>query len=60
LSTSIAGFLRSNWMGLLFLAAIVLVYVVFHSSGTPLESTVDFDATVNAGQPVIVEFFSNT
>ena len=56
----ILGLLRENALFLLVLLAIVVGFVVLRTKGTQLASTAEFDTLINADQPVVVEFFSNT
>ncbi|MBN1955893.1 MAG: hypothetical protein JW900_12710 [Anaerolineae bacterium] len=53
-------FLRDNWLFLLIVGGMVLVWLLLRTPGSQLESTASFDQQVGAGQPVVVEFYSNT
>ncbi|MFZ5917296.1 MAG: hypothetical protein ACOYZ7_10205 [Chloroflexota bacterium] len=56
----ILNFVRSNALLLILLLVLLAVFIVFRSKSTQLASLAEFDALTAAGQPVVVEFFSNT
>ena len=56
----ILGFVRDNALFLLVLLTLVAGFVLLRTKGTSLQSVDEFDALVNAGQPTVVEFYSNT
>lgn len=53
-------FLRSNWLSLAVVAALFLGWFFLRTPATALGSTEEFDRRIRSGQPVVVEFFSNT
>jgi HAMP domain-containing protein len=55
----IVRFLRDNWVSLLIVIGLPLAWFALRSTGTPLGSAADFQRQVQAGQPTIVDFFSN-
>ena len=55
----IVRFLRENWVSLLILVGLPLAWFALRSTGTPLASAADFQRQVQAGQPTVVDFFSN-
>jgi len=56
----ITSFLRENGLFLLVLLALVVGFLVLRTKATTLGSLDEFDALIQADQPVIVEFYSNT
>ena len=52
-------FLRENWVSLLIVIGLPLAWFSLRSTGTPLASAADFRSQVQAGQPTVVDFFSN-
>ena len=52
--------LRENALFLGFLAALVIGFLALRTRGSKLASMDEFDALIAGGQPVVVEFFSNT
>ena len=50
-------FLQANWLTLLFLAAVVAMFVLLRNRATRISA---LEEIVGNGQPVIVEIFSNT
>jgi len=53
-------FLRENWMIILVIMLMVVGYVFLRTPGDDLPSTAAFDALSTDGQPMLIEFFSNT
>ena len=55
-----AGVLRRWWLVLLILGAMAVAYLVLRTPASPVTSVAEVDAILQGGQPVLVEFFSNT
>jgi hypothetical protein len=55
----IIRFLRENWVSLLIVIGLPLAWFALRSTGTPVASVADFQSQVQAGQPTVVDFFSN-
>jgi len=53
-------YVEQNWFFLLLIVAVVAAWLFLGQRGTPLSSLDDFDRKIQSGQPVVVEFFSNT
>lgn len=53
-------FLKENWLFLLILATMLGGFLYLRTPGDRLASIAAFDAQVSAGQPTLVEFYSNT
>lgn len=53
-------FLRGNWLLLLFLGAMVIAYLALRTPASAVASAAEVDEILLGGQPVLVEFFSNT
>ena len=58
--TKVMSLLRENALFLGFLAVLVAGFLVFRTKGTQFASLDEFDALITSGQPVVVEFYSNT
>ncbi len=56
----IARFIQAQWMILLFITAIAAVWLFLHTESSGAASLEEFERKTHAGQPVVVEFFSNT
>jgi hypothetical protein len=52
--------LRENALFLGFLAVLIVGFLVLRTRGSSLASLKEFDALIAGGQPVVVEFYSNT
>jgi hypothetical protein len=52
--------LRENALFLGFLTVLVVGFLVLRTRGSRLGSLEEFDALIAGGQPVVVEFYSNT
>ncbi len=53
-------FLRENWLFLLILGGMITAWLALRTQGTSLPSTEAFDRQIASGEPVVVEFYSNT
>jgi hypothetical protein len=56
----IISLLRQNALFLLVLLGLVGAFLLLRTRGAQLESVDEFDALLATGQPVVVEFYSNT
>ncbi len=56
----VLAFLRENGAFLAVLVGIVAAFVLLRTKATNLDSVDEFDRLLGAGQPVVVEFYSNT
>jgi hypothetical protein len=54
------GLLRENALFVVVLLLIVSAFVFLRTKGANLESADELNALLGTGQPVVVEFFSNT
>jgi hypothetical protein len=54
------NFLRENGLFVGFLAVLVIGFFVLRTRGAKLDSVDEFDALIGQGEPVVVEFYSNT
>jgi hypothetical protein len=54
------GLLRENVLFVVVLLLIVSAFVFLRTKGANLESADELNALLGTGQPVVVEFFSNT
>ena len=60
MSEQVLAFLRENGVFLAVLVGIVAAFVLLRTKATDLDSVDEFDGLLGAGQPVVVEFYSNT
>jgi hypothetical protein len=60
MSEQVLTFLRENGAFLAVLLGIVAAFVLLRTKATDLDSVDEFDGLLGAGQPVVVEFYSNT
>ena len=60
MSEQITTFIRENALFLVVLLGLVGAFILFRTKGTELESVDELGAMLANGQPVVVEFFSNT
>ncbi len=51
--------LKENWLFLLIIAGLAVGWLLLRTRGTSI-SVDGFDQQINSGQPVVVEFYSNT
>jgi hypothetical protein len=54
------AFLRENALFLGFLAVLVAGFLVLRTRGAKLGSVEEFEAMIGQGEPVVLEFYSNT
>ena len=52
--------LRENWLTILVLVLVIGGYVFLRTPGDDLASTEAFDTQATNGEPLVVEFYSNT
>lgn len=55
-----AGFVQREWITLVLIAAVAAAWLLLRTRSTGAESLEEFDRKIGAGQPVVVEMFSNT
>jgi hypothetical protein len=60
MNEQITAFVRENALFLVVLLGLVGAFILFRTKGTELESIDELDVMLANGQPVVVEFFSNT
>ena len=60
MNVQIMAFLRENALFMIVLVSIIAAFVLLRTKGTSMSSLDEFDALINADQPVVVEFYSNT
>ncbi len=54
------NFLRENGLFLGFLVVLIAGFFILRTRGAKLSSVDEFDALIGQGEPVVVEFYSNT
>jgi hypothetical protein len=52
--------LRGNWLFLLVVAGIVAAFLALRTPASAVGSVAEVEATLQRGQPTLVEFYSNT
>ena len=58
--TAVFDWLRLNWMLITVILVIVAAFVFLRSSPTEgIDSVNALDATLTAGQPIVLDFYSN-
>ena len=60
MNEQIIGFVRENVLIITVLLGVVGAFVLLRTRGTELESVDALDDLLANGQPVVVEFYSNT
>jgi len=60
MNEQIMTFLRENGLFVALLLGMVAAFVLLRTKGTQLASVNELDALLAKGQPIVVEFFSNT
>jgi uncharacterized membrane protein len=61
-AASLVSFLRSNWLLLIVLAALIAVvgvHLVWYIRPSDVKSMDDLNARLTRGQPTVIEFYSN-
>jgi hypothetical protein len=56
----VTSVLQENGLFIAVLLLIISAFVFLRTKGTDLESTDELDTLIGNGQPVVLEFFSNT
>ncbi|MGC9359778.1 MAG: hypothetical protein ACP5G7_05290 [Anaerolineae bacterium] len=52
--------LAENWISLIVLGALGLAFLLFRTSPSDLASLDELQGLIGAGQPVVIEVYSNT
>jgi hypothetical protein len=60
MNEQVMTFVRENGLFLAVLLGLVAAFVLLRTRGTQLASVSELDGLLSKGQPVVVEFFSNT
>lgn len=60
MNAKVVNLLRENALFLGFLAVLVVGFLVLRTRGSKFASLDEFDALIGDGQPVVIEFYSNT
>ena len=55
----VAAWVKANWLLLIFLALIASAFMFLRSKPSNVASLNDLDGLLSAGQPTVVEFYSN-
>jgi hypothetical protein len=60
ISQTVQGIIRAHLGTLIFVVGLVAIWLLLHTTGTALASAEEFERRIQAGQPVVVEVFTNT
>ena len=60
MNAKVLGLLRENALFLTVLVVLVGGFLLLRTRGSKLGSVDEFEALISDGQPVVVEFYSNT
>ena len=60
MNEQIMAFFRENGLFVAVLLGLIAAFIFLRTKGTPLASVSELDGLLSKGQPVIVEFYSNT
>jgi hypothetical protein len=60
LGAKILTILRENWLFLLVVGGIIIAFLAFRTPASAVGSIAEVDNLLQAGQPTLVEFYSNT
>lgn len=60
MEAQIVSFLRQNAVAIVVIVAVAAVFLLLRTRGSGVDSMDEFTATISGGEPVVVEFFSNT
>ncbi len=52
--------LRENWLFVLIIGGLIVAFLVLRTPGSAVGSVAEVDAMLVNGQPMLVEFYSNT
>jgi len=55
----IAAWAKANWLLLIFLVMIATAFIFLRSKPSNVASLGELDGLLSAGQPTVVEFYSN-
>ena len=55
----VAAWVKANWLLLIFLALIASAFIFLRSKPSNVASLNELDGLLSAGQPTVVEFYSN-
>jgi hypothetical protein len=55
----VAAWVKANWLLLIFLALIAGTFIFLRSKPSNVASLNELDGLLSAGQPSVVEFYSN-
>jgi hypothetical protein len=52
--------LRANWLLLLIMGGVLAGFLALRTAGSAVASVDEVDALLKGGEPILVEFYSNT
>ena len=56
----LSGFIHENWLLVAFLSLVTVGFLTLRTPATPIESEQELQDMLSSGQPVLLEFYSNT
>jgi hypothetical protein len=60
ITDTVQGFVRAHLGTIIFVIGLAVIWLFLRTTGTSLASIEEFDQKIRAGQPVVVEVFTNT
>jgi hypothetical protein len=55
----VSAWIKANWLLLTFLALVASAFILLRSEPSDLASLDELNGVLSAGQPTVVEFYSN-
>ncbi|MCR4407128.1 MAG: hypothetical protein NUW24_09440 [Anaerolineae bacterium] len=56
----LSGFIHENWLLIAFLSLVIMGFLTLRTPATPIASEQELREMLSSGQPVLLEFYSNT
>jgi len=56
----LSNFIRENWLLIALLSLLAAGFLTLRTPATPIESEQELRTMLSSGQPVLLEFYSNT
>jgi hypothetical protein len=60
LANRLLNFVRENWLLIAFIGLLAVGFLTLRTAATPVESEQALQTMLDSGQPVLLEFYSNT
>jgi len=56
----LSNFIRENWLLIALFSLLAVGFLTLRTPATPIESEQELQEMLSSGQPVLLEFYSNT